>query len=777
MLDLGVLLQDTFSDVEQIGAGGGGTVFKAYHKRLEKTVVLKKIHTNQVRKSTNRTELDILKGLKSDYLPVIYDFIDCGNEVFTVMEYIPGKSFEQLLEENKESKKHFAQKDVVKWTKQLCDVVAYLHKQNPPIIHCDIKPANVMLTPSGDICLIDFNISGTKSEESQAAIGYSHGYAPVEQFAVVATRREMALLKQNLSVTPSVSADMEKTEVDISDKTEVDISDETEVDIAEKTEVDISDKTEVDLPTSSVGVQSAVKNNVVTADIGNLKKSLLKSIPDSEWELAKKVQLAGGDSLKIDERTDIYSLGATLYHILTGQAPEPFYKKQSPIRDISDAYGESIAYIIEKAMQVYPKDRFKTSKDLKRLVDNIGVLDKRYKSLVRKQFVSAVVCMVLFAASVLSVVFGKSTMAREKEELYEYYVESMQSAREKMDFDAVQSNYFAAVDLFDSKQDAYFEMGMALYQFEEYEAGISYVKEEVFSNGELTVDEDYSRFYFVYASYLFELEQYSDAVKYYKKAIELCNAEVSYYRDYVISLAYDGKIDEAEIALSEAEKLGLSSENLSLLYGEISLIKEKYAEAEKYLLECINVTADSYLKLRAYTKLDDTYKAMYSDSECYNQRVTLLTGAIDNLPVEYQTILIERLAQVYIDYSDVENKKENCLLAISLFDKMEDMGYATYTSRMNIAILYHKIGDFSKAMEQLNRLLTIYPDNYNVYKRMAYVELDIQARTEKRDRDYHTFKEYYDRSMELYKENAKNEDMEMLSLQQLYEDVVFNGWL
>lgn len=62
------------------------------------------------------------------------------------MEYIPGESFAQLLEKNVS----FSQKDAAKWLRQLCEVVVYLHSQTPPIIHCDIKPANIMLTPQGD---------------------------------------------------------------------------------------------------------------------------------------------------------------------------------------------------------------------------------------------------------------------------------------------------------------------------------------------------------------------------------------------------------------------------------------------------------------------------------------------------------------------------------------------------------------------------------------------------------------------------------------------------
>ena len=199
-------------------------------------------------------------------------------------------------------------------------------------------------------------------------------------------------------------------------------------------------------------------------------------------------------------------------------------------------------------------------------------------------------------------------------------------------------------------------------------------------------------------------------------------------------------------------------------------------QAERYFEECIKETEDDYIKLRAYSKLDEAYQAAYVEAEQYDKRIALLTEALEKLPAGNQITLIERMAQVYIDYSDLTDRDENYKKAIALFDRMEDMGYATFSSRYNAAVLYHMMGNVTKAETRLEDMLLLYPDNYIIYKRMAYVELDIQNQRVNGKRDYHSFQNYYNQALSLYQRNAQ-EDMEMLSLQQMYNDVVANGWL
>ncbi len=177
MIQNGMILDGVYQIVREIGRGGTGIIYLAEHLRLNKRVVVKKIKEHFVGQINGRAEVDILKRLHHSYLPQVYDFLVIGGSIYTVMEYIEGKDLQYYLDR----KYSFPEETVKKWLLQLAEVLVYLHSQNPPILHSDIKPGNIMITGSGDVCLIDFNIS-LDGETSKDVQGVSPWYAAPEQY-------------------------------------------------------------------------------------------------------------------------------------------------------------------------------------------------------------------------------------------------------------------------------------------------------------------------------------------------------------------------------------------------------------------------------------------------------------------------------------------------------------------------------------------------------------------------------------------------------------------
>lgn len=88
-------MDETYEILGYLGSGSGGVIYKAYHKRLQKEVVLKKIKRKSRDARINRNEVDILKNLNHMYLPQVVDFFEENGEIYTAMSFIPGRSLKE----------------------------------------------------------------------------------------------------------------------------------------------------------------------------------------------------------------------------------------------------------------------------------------------------------------------------------------------------------------------------------------------------------------------------------------------------------------------------------------------------------------------------------------------------------------------------------------------------------------------------------------------------------------------------------------------------------
>ena len=161
-----------------------GAVYLATDQRFGSTVALKQtlVSGENLRKAFER-EARLLNGLRHAALPVVIDYFTEGEEVFLVMQYIPGDDLHTRLEN---CGGPFRCEEVLLWADQLLDALDFLHTHQPPIIHRDIKPQNLKVTPRGEIILLDFGLAKGSAElalsTSSASIhGYTPTYAPFEQ--------------------------------------------------------------------------------------------------------------------------------------------------------------------------------------------------------------------------------------------------------------------------------------------------------------------------------------------------------------------------------------------------------------------------------------------------------------------------------------------------------------------------------------------------------------------------------------------------------------------
>ena len=190
MLQPNALLAERYIIVRKVGGGGMGAVYQATDQRIQgKLWAIKEMSdaaiTNPLDKQRAvdafRQEAQLLAILDHGNLPKVSDYFTEGGKHYLVMDFVQGRTLEQALHS---AAGFLAEDEVVGWVIQLCDVLAYLHSRQPPVIFRDLKPANIMMDAERRIKLIDFGIARLfqpgKGKDTQ--IMGTPGYAAPEQY-------------------------------------------------------------------------------------------------------------------------------------------------------------------------------------------------------------------------------------------------------------------------------------------------------------------------------------------------------------------------------------------------------------------------------------------------------------------------------------------------------------------------------------------------------------------------------------------------------------------
>jgi len=190
ILPPGTILQGKYRIVNMVGGGGMAHVYQVeeVHPHPGQIWALKELRPTsdspeeqaEARRQFSQ-EARLLARLDHPNLPKVVDHFDESGRSYLVMEFIEGRSLEKHLET---AGKGLPEKPVLRWMIQICQVLDYLHGQQPPIIFRDLKPSNIMLSNAGLIKLIDFGIARTYKvgkKKDTVAMG-SENYAPPEQW-------------------------------------------------------------------------------------------------------------------------------------------------------------------------------------------------------------------------------------------------------------------------------------------------------------------------------------------------------------------------------------------------------------------------------------------------------------------------------------------------------------------------------------------------------------------------------------------------------------------
>lgn len=681
MLENGSILGGTYQIIGEIGSGGGGVVYKARHLRLQTDVVVKRIRDEIRQKIQSRQEADVLKNLKHPYLPRVYDFIETPDAVYTVMDYIPGMSLDKALVQYG----RFSSKLVLQWAKELGEALAYLHSQNPPIIHSDIKPANIILTPEGHICLIDFNVSVVIDSAMKATVGISAGYSSPEQYRDVAQ----------------------------------------------------------------------IQTYFYTYHITDMSQ-----IP-----------------MTMDQRSDIYSLGCVLYHLIAGFVPDLNFNTRIPPEELP-GISEGFAAIISKMIEYDPDERFQSGVEYSRAVDKCYVLDSRYKQHKRLEKSLFITSLAFFAAGSMLAGAGVYQRGVEREQRYQAVLQEGKKQAAKGKYEQAINSMIELENEYISRIEAYERELYYYYKSGQYQECIDR-GEEILSLQLISIkggeqENKAGDFYYLIANSYYEQEEYAQAQKLMERALQYNQSNSLYYRDYCIILAKQEKINQAQEALDKAKEFDLEDDSVEYAEGEICVVQKKLEEAIEHFRVVIETTGDEELQRKAVLLCASALR----DNNRLEDEVNLLENARNQMNANERMVITEYLADAYMrcgdtwtDQAVTYNQK-----ALALYNELLQNGYSTYQLRENMAILYEENGDYISAENVLVSLEQDYPDNYRIYKRLAFLEADKQQHLDNAQRSYAKMKEYYDKCKQLF-EQQKADDVEIQMLDNMIRDLQSGGWL
>lgn len=167
-------LSEKYELLREIHRGGMSRIFLARHKKLGNEWIVKFVDGRQAELAN---EAEVLKKLNHISLPQIIDIFQSKQGTFLVERYIEGYPLDQVLTLKESIKESL----ICDWGLQLAQVLHYLHNLEVPIIHCDLKPSNIMVTHDNRLVLIDFGIS-KRQGITEKELGLTYNYAAPEQF-------------------------------------------------------------------------------------------------------------------------------------------------------------------------------------------------------------------------------------------------------------------------------------------------------------------------------------------------------------------------------------------------------------------------------------------------------------------------------------------------------------------------------------------------------------------------------------------------------------------
>lgn len=476
-----------------------------------------------------------------------------------------------------------------------------------------------------------------------------------------------------------------------------------------------------------------------------------------------------------DARTDIYSLGVTMYHLLTGKSPyEPPYQFV-PVRQLVPELSHGIEYILNKCVQSEPADRYQTVDELVDDLDHIYRFDRAWQKYQNAKRIRVAVVAVMLAASVGLMVGGQVVMGQEKEAAYSSLL-AQASELYTTDYDGMVALLDEARTLYPERMDADRQQTYALYLNGKWQDCIDFGSDALQNYGE-DIQIRLSM-----ASAQFELGEYEDAAEGFAQGGEL---SVDNLRDYAVCLGRLGEIDQAEQILDELIGQGAHPDVTQYVQGEVYFAQEDYLDAETAFLDALDQSETSALTRRCYVSLGDLYRdcaaLMRVNASPIEYPATksaeLLSSAVVQEGLRYDSVLWEMLALAYFEayHTDASVPQNYLIKAAECFNRVIELGVTKEYLYSNLYTIYYELKDYAKAEQALTAYEEMFPEDYMPHALRGMMLITIENAKPQSSRNYRPALAEYETAGSMIR--SSDETTYYQQLGSLIENLRRNGWL